>query len=288
MTVLVTGANGAFGRLLVQWLTENVSDEIVCSGRTFALPPWRYVACDVSDRDQVRQIIEWVRPRLIYHVAGCFSNVYEQDYGVNALGAKNIFDSLLEARLEARVVLFGSAAEYGAVNPEDNPIIESQCLRPVSVYGLTKSIQTELAYLYARMHGVDAVVARVFNLLMPGLSDRLFIGRVEQMIRKIKAGNAHTIELGNLESQRDYITGPQALDQLERIARRGVAGEAYNVGSGQPRKIQDVLASMLSEAGLDWSVVKTLPPSLQRTGYDVPVIYADLNKTNALSGSLNG
>ena len=288
MTVLITGANGCFGRALFKWLTDNVSDEIICSGSFSDLQRERYVTCDVSDRGQVQETIDRIRPRLIYHVAGSFSNAYEKDYAVNSLGAKNIFDSLLDACVEARVVLFGSAAEYGLVDPEDNPIKESQSLRPVSIYGLTKVIQTQFAYFYAHTHGVDAVVARVFNLLMPGLSDRLFIGRVEQMIRKIKAGEAVTMELGNLESYRDYVTGSQALDQVARIASRGIAGEAYNVGSGEPKKIHDVLEHMLSEAGLDWFVVKEQSSGLQRSGYDVPVIYADLSKTNALSGLING
>jgi len=289
VTILVTGSNGALGRILCQWLAEHSSEDLVSTSRLGGKDGVAQIACDVSDGRQVRDVIGRVRPRMIYHVAGCFTNDFERDYAVNALGAKHLADALLQTRNGARLVLFGSSAEYGEVAPEDNPIKESQDARPVSIYGLTKLIQTQLAGYFARTHGVDVVVARVFNLLIHGLSERLFVGKIERLIGRIAAGEPCRIEVGNLDSVRDYVSGAAALLQIDSIASTGAAGEAYNVASGHPTRMRDLLGTMLRDAGLDWSVVVTGMATTKPAGHhDVPVIYADMTKTNLLRGLVHG
>ena len=64
------------------------------------------------------------------------------------MSTKNIFDSIREINVKARVLLVGSAAEYGRIEEADNPVSEAHPLRPISIYGLTKVMQTTLmAYL---------------------------------------------------------------------------------------------------------------------------------------------
>jgi nucleoside-diphosphate-sugar epimerase len=281
MTILITGSTGAFGRLFSKWWERYAKEEIILTGRT-NLSRDGYVQCDMKRPEEIRALITQVQPRLVFHLAGCFANDYEQNYTVNVTSAKFIFDTLLEENLSTRVVLFGSAAEYGAVTPEENPLREDHALRPVSAYGLTKAYQTQLAYYYAHYHNIDVIVARIFNLLVPGLSSRLFVGRVEHMINQIKHGETDVIELGNLESMRDYVTGEEAISQINRIAKHGQSGEVYHVGSGRPIKMKKLLNKMLNDVNLDWSVVRTTDKGGTHVGYDVPIIYANMDKTNAL------
>lgn len=282
MTILITGSTGGFGRLFSDWAERNMAEEVMLSGRA-ALSRARYVPCNLERPEEIRALIAQVRPRLVFHFAGSFANDYERDYAVNTYSAKCIFDTLLAERLSTRVVLFGSAAEYGVVAPEENPIRESHVLRPVSIYGMTKAYQTQMAYYYAHNHNIDVVVARVFNLRVPGLSERLFFGRVERMIEQVQRGEIDVIELGSLESVRDYVAGDEAIRQVNLIAERGRPGEVYHVGSGQPLRMRDLLDQMLSEAGLDWSAVRTRKGDGSRIGYDVPAIFADMSRACALS-----
>lgn len=282
MTILITGATGGFGRLFAKWWERHTREEIILTGRT-KLSRDDYVQCNMECPNEIRELITRVQPRLVFHLAGSFANDYEQNYVVNVTSAKYIFDTLLEKNLSTRVVLFGSAAEYGVVTPEENPIREDHVLRPVSAYGLTKACQTQLAFFYAHVHNINVVVARVFNLLVPGLSTQLFVGRVEHMINQIQQGETDVIELGNLESMRDYVTGDEAISQINRIADHGQSGEVYHVGSGRPMTMRDLLDKMLMDANLDWSVVRTKDKGGTHVGYDVPIIYSDMDKTNALS-----
>ena len=187
--------------------------------------------------------------------------------------------------MTTRVVVFGSAAEYGAVAASDNPIPETHPCHPVSVYGLTKSFQTEMSTYYARNKNIDVVVARIFNLAIPGLSQRLFYGRAEAMISAYQKGEIRQLEFGNLDNARDYIEIDRAADQLMAIAKRGISGEIYNVGSGIPKKIRSILKDLLKENGVpEDAVVEFSPEVIKNKGYDVPIIYADINKVSKLLG----
>lgn len=284
MTVLVTGANGGVGRALLPLLRTYYNEPVVCTGRA-KIDGEDYFICDLTDVRAVASVIKTVRPSLIYHLAGSFIGRFEPDFQVNTLSVKFIFDSILTEGLTTRVVVFGSAAEYGAVAASDNPIPETHPCHPVSVYGLTKSFQTEMSTYYARNKNIDVVVARIFNLAIPGLSQRLFYGRAEAMISAYQKGEIRQLEFGNLDNARDYIEIDRAADQLMAIAKRGISGEIYNVGSGIPKKIRSILKDLLKENGVpEDAVVEFSPEVIKNKGYDVPIIYADINKVSKLLG----
>jgi GDP-4-dehydro-6-deoxy-D-mannose reductase len=282
MSVLVTGAKGGFGRILAQWLRQQANE-------TFWLTDIAedsdelYIQCDMGNAAAIRAMIRRVRPQRIFHLAGSFSNSYDLDYQINALSARHLCETLMAEHSAARLILIGSAAEYGLILPDENPVREDHVLQPVSVYGLTKAIQTHFATYYAQLYDVNVVVARLFNLNAPGLSERLFIGRVEQLIDRFKRKEIDVIELGNLESQRDYIKIEDALPQLLLIADKGKKGDVYHVASGRPVRMRDLLAEMLASANLDMSVVCEDKSIERKIGYDIPIIYADMSKTTGLT-----
>ena len=282
MAILVTGASGGFGKVLFPLLRAYYNEPVVCTGRS-RLDRGDYFTCDLTNVRAVDDLLKDIRPRLIFHLAGSFSGQFETDFQVNTLGVKFIFDSILAEGLETRVLVFGSAAEYGAIEVSDNPIPETLPCRPVSVYGLTKAFQTDMAKYYARTKGIDVVVARVFNIAAPGLSQRLFYGRAEAMISAYQKGEITQLEFGNLDNARDYIEIDKAADQLLAIAERGTSGEIYNVGSGIPKKIRSILKDLLKEKGVpEDAVAESIPEIIRGKGFDVQIIYADISKVSKL------
>ncbi len=275
--VLITGATGALGQALMGRLRAKPSDFIV-----FA--PSRghdNDSLDLRNHDQIVRAIERTRPDLIMHLAATFSNEFDDAYAVNVTATRHMLKVVEDSGLSIRVVLIGSAAEYGSVSDEENPIVEDRVLRPVSVYGMTKSWQTELAYVHAS-RGVNVVVARLFNLVGPGLSERLFIGRLHRQIDELLRGERVRIEVGPLSAVRDYVPTDDAVTQLLTIADFGEAGKVYHVASGQPVTMRELLARELAVRGLHDSIVVERADLSNRRGYDVPSIYADISKTTAL------
>lgn len=277
----MTGAASAMGRLLCARLAEDGGVELVRAVHTGG--DKGRVACDVTDAGAVKALVERTRPDRIFHLAGSVSGDFETDRAVNADGARFLCQAVRGAGLRSRIVVIGSAAEYGFVTPDENPVSERRATRPVTVYGLTKAFQTVIAAYYAAKHEVDIVVARCFNLLAPGLGEHLFAGRAERLIARFKRGEVTTLEFGSLASARDYVEGDVAMDQLLRIADRGKRGEVYHVASGRPVVMRELLARLLREAGIDPGVVRENPTLHSHLGTDVPMIYADISKTRALA-----
>jgi GDP-4-dehydro-6-deoxy-D-mannose reductase len=287
MTVLVTGATGGLAADILQRFASNSVADIVRSGRR-GEDTDTYIQCDLSNQASVRALIFRIKPKLVLHLAGSFLNSFDQDLPVNALSAGWMAEAVLEAGIDTRLLLVGSAAEYGFVTREDNPIPESHPLRPVSPYGLTKVLQTQIGGYYAKARGADIVVARLFNVVGPGLSTRLFVGRAEQQIVQFRLHAIPRLEFGNLDSERDYLTTHAAARLIALVAERGVRGEVYNVGSGHPLKMRTLLRMMLEDAGIPDAPFVELPVSGRGGSVDVDSIYADISKLRSLEDLKKG
>lgn len=266
--VLITGAQGALGQALQVALAQPSCSNVLALGRS---------DLDVTDSAQLAQSIKQFDPDLIIHLAASFSSDFARAYQVNVAASKALLDEVLASGKRTRVLLIGSAAEYGHVQAADNPIKETRVLQPVSTYGVTKSWQTQLVGLYAS-HGVDVVLARIFNLIGPTMSERLFIGRLQAQIQRLLNGDQKRIQLGDLSAVRDYLSTQQAAQQLLAIAQYGEAGEVYHVASGEPVSMRTILQRCLAEYGLTESIVDSDESLRSHTGGSVNAIYADISK----------
>ena len=277
-TVMVTGSTGSLGQAVINYLQTCGDYKIIATSRNADDPK---VQLDVSDHGQLAELIRRESPRLILHLAATFVNDFDEAYAVNVEASRQLLETVRQSGLGTRVLLIGSAAEYGVVYPEENPVREDHVLNPVSIYGLTKAWQTQLAGYYSAC-GVDTVVARVFNLEGDNLSDKLFIGRLQKQIDEVISGSQSVIELGPLTASRDYVTIDQAAEQIHKIAEYGEAGQVYHVASGKAVVMRDILLRYLEKNKLDISIVRESAALSNRAGYDVPVIYADVTKTSQL------
>lgn len=278
-TALVTGAGGALGKAVLALLGKTGGWRILAGSRQATEEG--SLALDVSARSQVFRVIEQTRPDLILHLAATLSDNFDEAFAVNVEGARNLCDAVLASQHPSRLLLTGSAAEYGVVQATDNPIPVMHPLKPVSLYGITKAAQTTLGQYYAK-NAVDVVIARIFNLDGPGLSEKLFVGRVQQQIAAIKAGQQTRLRVGPLSAIRDYVPLATAAAQILAIADYGTSGSVYHVGSGRGISMRALLQGYLERNGLDFSRVDEDSSHSNHKGYDVPAIYADMSGTTAL------
>jgi len=257
---LVTGAGGFSGRRLVAQLGA----EAVAVTRA---------DCDLSDAVAVRALLARIRPERIYHLAGTFSNVPEEDYCSNVLTSRNLLEAAADLGLGCRLLLVGSAAEYGPVGPGEGPIDERRPLRPTSVYGLSKVCQTLL--MRAGAPGVEIVMARTFNLVGAGASPALLVGRVGAWVA---GGAPGRLQLGRLDDVRDYLPVDDGVAAYRRIMAHGRDGEVYNVGSGRPTLVRDLVAEL---AGPHRDRIDEAPET-RGVGSAAGEVVADITKLGAL------
>jgi GDP-4-dehydro-6-deoxy-D-mannose reductase len=280
MVCLVTGARGLLGRHVLATLRQDSGGDIRSIVRGEPENETE-IRCDLSDPAAVARVLDATQPDRIFHLAGSFSNVFEEDLRNNVLAAGNLLGWVADRSPATRVVVTGSAAEYGVVTADSNPVREDHPTRPHTVYGVTKLLQTDVSLFHHRRFGVNVMVARVFNLLGPGASPRLLVGSVEQQIHRVLDGSSECVTVGNLDGVRDYLAPAHAAAALLTLMRLGQPGEIYNVGSGVPVRVRDVLDAMLAEAGLSGCPVRVEAAPAHRS-HDVPVIYADVDKLRRL------
>lgn len=281
MNILITGAMGFSGKGLYKILSQDSTYTLFISD-IYPNTAVNYTYCDLIDLTSVRSLFEKVKPDTIFHFAGSFSNEYTKDYATNVLATKNLLDVVKSLNKNCRVLLVGSAAEYGDVEEAHNPVQEIHPLNPISVYGLTKVFQTYLMKYYSNTYSMDILMARPFNIYGKNISEKLFVGKVYQQIKLLKENKIEKILIGNLESERDYITLEDALNHYIRIMKYGDSGQIYNVGNGFPVKTKVVLDKILEEENIDKGLVESRI-SEQDQKPDINSIYADINKLKGLN-----
>ena len=275
-TVLITGANGALGKALSTHLKSNKDYKVITVGRQHGCTDYVF---DIFDEIKLESCLVETCPQVIFHLVASYSKDFEESYKINVDGTKKLLDLVKAERSSARVVLIGSAAEYGIVENDDNPIKEDFRLRPVTVYGLTKSWQTMLMHFY-RLQNVDVVLARIFNLYGDGVSPHLLAGNLLKQIKDYKNNNITKIVTGDLSQVRDFISIEEASKQLECIALEGKSGEIYHVATGTPMKAREFALKILKANGVDEEIL--LEEKQSHLVPSVEMIYADMSKSKNL------
>ncbi len=270
----MTGGNSALAHAIAPHLESSFGLPVYSAIRGGVSARFE-IKCDLTNKIQITNLIENLKPKFIFHLAASFTNNFDYDFVVNVQSSGWINECLLKNKMTTRVVVIGSAAEYGMVNSENKPICEETALRPVSIYGLTKKLQTELAIFYAGQ-GVNVVVARIFNLAITGLSDRLIYGKAERFIYHYKRGACKKLLVGNLAAYRDYIGAKDVSEFLIKLGEKGLPGEVYNIGSGKPTKVEDLIRELFKSNNLNCfdEVVK----QDKTIDIGVPIVYADIRK----------
>ena len=281
MRILVTGASGFTAGPLRELLESDPSQEVHLTDlRPSPLP--RYQSCDLTDTWATWSLLEETQPDRVYHLAGSFSNEFPKDFPANVITTQTLLDGLVGLKSRAKVLLVGSAAEYGQVEPGANPLPESTPLTPVSVYGLTKSLQTHCMAYFHRRGGVDVRMARTFNLTGTGLSEALLPGRLARLIARVKSGEEKRVELGSLEGCRDFLPVEEAVAAYRLVMEKAPAGKIVHVASGRPTQLRDFVASELGKAGLSMDLVDEKGGAA--APFTVRDIWADIRKLTALGG----
>ena len=244
----------------------------------------KLLVADITQRDQIHQVVAQVQPDLIIHlaaqssVADSWKNP-QYTLRVNAEGTIHLLEVLHDERLTPRVVLVGAGEQYGLVHPEENPIREDCLFRPANPYAVSKATQDLYGYQYFIGYGMHIIRTRPFNHFGPGQSSTFVIAKFARQVALIEAGKAPPqFPVGNLEARRDFLPVEDVAAAYLMLAEQGQPGKAYNIGSGQARSIRSILDLLLT---LTTSSIRIYEdPALLRP-VDVPLLEADISALRA-------
>ena len=238
-----------------------------------------YCEGDACEGTDVCRFVKEVRPAYVLNVTGIFkAETFEKFMAVNVGVSQAICEALRSHVFDVtKIVLVGSAAEYGSIT--GNPVREDADVRPVSMYGLSKLYQTLLYEYFFRNYGLPTVIARTFNILGEGLSPLLSIGSFMKQIEALPLGG--TVKVGNISTRRDFLHISEVVKRYWNLLMKGMPGEIYNVCSGVPKTIGDVLEDMIRESRKTVAIERD--PALFKE-HDIESIYGDGTKYQGIIG----
>lgn len=250
-TILITGVSGFCGGHLVRRLRREGDIRIVGLDihrrylGTSVID--EYISADMRQAELVEKAVLEVQPDFVFNLAGLTSGTIEDLFQVNLLGGINLLEALRKHAPQVRLLIVGSAAEYGYVSTSDLPIRESYCCAPSGVYALSKHALTLTALDYARRYALKTVIARPFNIVGAGVPATLVIGAVLQRVKEaLDAGSDPQIAMGSLDAERDFVTISDVVDAYVKMVKGDYWGEVFNICSGHPHSIRFVIERLLS------------------------------------------
>ncbi len=289
MRVLITGITGFVGSHLAEFLLAQ-GDEVYGTYRVRSrmdhiqpiLPKIQLVECELKDSVSVMQLVERIRPERIYHLAAQSfvptSWNSPQDTMVNNIIAElNLFEAVRKQGLQdCRIQIACSSEEYGMVYPEETPILETNPLRPLSPYGVSKVAQDLLGYQYTQSYGLHIVRTRTFNHEGPRRGEAFVLSNFAKQVAEIEKGlKPPVLEVGNLDAIRDFTDVRDVVRAYTLALRHGIAGDVYNIGSGFTWRIGDALDELLKLTDVQIEVRQD--PSRMRPS-DVMILHCDASK----------
>ncbi len=290
---LITGIAGFAGSHLAEYLLAHTGLEVsgIIHKRDKNIAHLRdrltLFRGDLRDADSVQDILAQASPDYIFHLAAqAFVPLSWRDpWGTlenNIRATVNIFEAVVALGIKARILIVGSADEYGLVSEDELPISEDAPLRPYSPYAVSKIAQDMLGYQYHVSHKLPIVRVRPFNHIGPRQSEAFVAADFAKQIAEAELGlRRPVIWVGNLEAKRDFSDVRDIVRGYYLALTRGEPGEVYNLGAERAFSIRELLDRLLGMSTIPLEVEQD-PARLRPS--DVPIVVSDCSKIREQTG----
>lgn len=246
---LITGIQGFTGQYLTAAL-ERAGFEVYGIAHDALSADGKLFKADLCDRDQMRSVVEAVQPDAVAHLAAISFIAHgdaEALYRVNIVGTRNLLEALAELPKPPSAVLLASSANiYG--NAPVECIDESVPPAPANDYAVSKLAMEYMARLW--MDKLPIVIARPFNYTGVGQAPQFLVPKIVGCFQR----KEKVIELGNIDVERDFSDVRTVASIYATLLQKSLAGEVFNVCSGQLFSLRKLLAMVAEIAGYEINV----------------------------------
>jgi GDP-4-dehydro-6-deoxy-D-mannose reductase len=271
---LITGIHGFAGKHLcihllknnyeVTGLSRGITPEEKKIWSDESLDGIPVMTSDLSDSSRIASLDNFSKYQYVYHLAGTafVPEGWKDPAGVlqsNTMNTLNLLNALKEGVFRGRFIYISSSDVYGNNMEDPGGFSEDACCHPESPYAASK-FSSELFAKYYTNSGFEIIVARPFNHIGPGQKKEFVVPAFLYRILEAKMNNSGYIEVGDIESKRDFTDVRDVAGAYRCIGENGISGEIYNVCSGKAISIKEILDLSLRITGteLNFKVNKDL------------------------------
>ncbi len=295
-SALITGITGFAGSHLAELLLAEHPDVQV-----FGTYRWRsrmeniehlgdrvtLLEADLRDYTSMHGAVAKSRPDYIFHLAAqsfvpSSWSAPSETLATNVAGETNLFEAVRALEIDPAIQIACSSEQYGLVLPTEVPIKETNPLRPLSPYAVSKVAQDFLGYQYFQSYGMRVIRTRGFNHTGPRRGQVFVTSNFCSQVAAIEAGlQEPVIRVGNIDAIRDFTDVRDMVRAYWLAVTRAKPGEVYNIASGEGITIRALLDKILALSQVEVKV--EVDPSRLRPS-DVEILIGDSSKFRADTG----
>jgi GDP-4-dehydro-6-deoxy-D-mannose reductase len=258
--ILVTGADGFVGRFLLRTLRTAFPSAflIACAREPVMVEADQTLPLDLLSTDSIADCLAEARADAIVHLAA--ATVVPESFAdprltwrINVDGTLALAQMVMRTTPETLLLYISSAETYGLTFQRGVPLDEDAPFAPANPYAASKAA-ADLALGEMALRGLNVIRMRTANHTGPGQSDALVVPAFAHQLARIEAGQQEPVlRVGALDRWRDFLDVRDVCAAYAAALSHGqdlAPGTAFNIASGTPRRIGDLLDALIARIGL--------------------------------------
>ena len=298
--VFITGGGGQDASYLAEYLlsigyevhsmirrNSSPENQSMRLGNILANPNFYTHYGDLLDQTSIEKLLTEIRPDEIYqlgaqsHVRISF-DVPQYTVQTNSIGVVNILEAYKRIVPQAKFYQASSSEMFGLSVEADGFQRETTIMNPVSPYGVSKTFAYNMVRHYRRAYGLHACNGILFNHESPRRGSNFVTSKVVKSACEIKLGLSKGLELGNMDSYRDWGHSKDYIKAMHRILNHSIADD-FVVSTMETRSVREMCEVVFSYLGLDYRDWVSQNPKFLRPE-ELPYLKGDSTKIRTQLG----
>lgn len=265
----ITGISGQDGSYLAEYLLSlgyevhgMVRRQSIAENQSARLQPYFETGRlfthygDLLDQTSIEKLLTEIKPEEIYNIAAqshvrISFDIPQFTVQSNSIGVVNMLESYKRICPKSKFYQASSSEMFGLTVEEDGFQRESTVMNPVSPYGCSKVFAYNMVRHYRRAYGLHAVNGILFNHESPRRSSNFVTSKVVKGACRIKLGLQDKLELGNMDSYRDWGHSKDYVKAMYMIMNHTEPSD-YIVSTMQTHSVREMCEVVFSYLDLDY------------------------------------
>jgi len=236
---------------------------------------------DLSDQGSLERLLETIQPDEIYNIAAqshvrVSFDVPQYTVQTNAVGVLNILEAYRRTCPNAKFYQASSSEMFGLTVEDDGFQRETSIMNPVSPYGCSKVFGYNIVRHYRRAHNLHAVNGILFNHESPRRGSNFVTNKVVKAACSIKLGLQDKLELGNMDSYRDWGHSKDYVRAMHAILNHDEADD-FVVSTMETHSVREMCELVFKYLDLDYKDYVVQNPKFLRPE-ELPYLKGDSTK----------
>jgi GDPmannose 4,6-dehydratase len=211
---------------------------------------------DLLDQGGLERLLDKIQPDEIYNIAAqshvrISFDIPQYTVQTNALGVINILEAYRRACPKAKFYQASSSEMFGLSVEDDNFQRETTIMNPVSPYGCAKVFGYNIVRNYRRAYGLHATNGILFNHESPRRGSNFVTNKVVKAAVRIKLGLQDKLELGNMDSYRDWGHSYDYVRAMHLMMQHDKPGD-WIVSTMETHSVREMCDLVFGFLGMDY------------------------------------